>query len=95
MKGTKPEIATCAECAEFVDDPGELEASFVGMTALSSAYGSSRGRAGVCRVLDTFQDPSPACPAFVRRRKAGRDEGEPDAVTSDSAPHGCPVEEER
>ena len=93
MKRPKPEIATCAECAEFVNDPGELEALLVGMTALSSAYGSTRGRAGVCRVLDTFQDPLPACPAFVRRRKASRDELPPDAVTSDSTPHGGPVEE--
>jgi hypothetical protein len=93
VKGTEPEIATCAECAEFVDDAAELEALFVGMTALSSAYGSTRGRAGVCRVSDTFQDPTPACPAFVRRQQASRDPQRPDAVTSDSAPHGGPVEE--
>jgi hypothetical protein len=93
VKGTEPEIATCAECAEFVDDAAELEALFVGLTALSSAYGSTRGRAGVCRVNDTFQDPSPACPAFVRRGRAGSDGERPDAVTSDSTPHGGPVEE--
>ncbi len=95
MKGTRPEIATCAECAEFVDDPGELEALFVGLIALSSAYGSTRGRAGVCRVSDTLQDPSPACPAFLRRRRTSADERMPEAVTSDSAPHGGPVEEGR
>jgi hypothetical protein len=93
VKVTGPEIATCAECAEFVDDPGELEALFVGMTALSSAYGSTRGRAGVCRVSDTFLDPSPACPAFVRRRQRCRNGGQPGAVTSGSAPHVGPVEE--
>ncbi|HQU34479.1 MAG TPA: hypothetical protein PLB88_09200 [Thermoanaerobaculaceae bacterium] len=41
------------------------------MTALSSAYGSTRGRAGVCAITERFQDPQPACREFMPRRGAG------------------------
>jgi hypothetical protein len=58
---------TCAQCAHFEDDPGALERTFVGIAALSSAYGSSRGDAGVCRRAGTFHDPEPACTEFIAR----------------------------
>jgi hypothetical protein len=50
-----------------VDDPEELERAFPGILALSSGQGSTRGRCGICLVLDTFQDPIPACPEFRAR----------------------------
>ena len=59
--------ATCAQCILFHDEPGELERTFTGMTALSSAYGSTRGRAGVCAVSGRFHDPLPACLEFAPR----------------------------
>lgn len=62
---------TCAQCASFSDEPHELERIFAGMTALSSAYGSTRGRAGVCALTERFHDPQPACSEFVSRRAAG------------------------
>jgi hypothetical protein len=63
---------TCESCARFLDDPQELERLFRGINALSSAWGSTRGRAGVCAVSGRFRDPSPAC-----RDYAPRGEGEP------------------
>ena len=61
--GTKGQT-TCAACRHFLDDPAELERVFVGIGALSSAYGSTRGRAGICRKDDSFHDPLPACSEF-------------------------------
>ena len=62
--------ATCAQCTLFEDDPGAIERAFTGMTALSSAYGSTRGSAGVCTVHGLFHDPRPACPEFAPRPAA-------------------------
>jgi hypothetical protein len=50
-----------------VNDPRALERSFVGIAALSSAFGSTRGRAGICVKESTFRDPGPACPVFEAR----------------------------
>ena len=61
---------TCSECARFTDDALAIEALFVGMTALSSAFGSTRGNAGVCSVTDVFQNPIAACEEFIPRCEA-------------------------
>ena len=57
---------TCRSCVHFDDDPERLEAEVPGILVFGSAYGSSRGHAGLCAKLDRFQDPIPAdaCPAF-------------------------------
>lgn len=68
--GRRRDTRTCSDCARFTDDPVAIEALFVGMTALSSAYGSTRGDAGVCAIEEVFQNPVPACQAFVLRREA-------------------------
>jgi hypothetical protein len=47
-----------------VNDPQALERSFIGISALSSAFGSTRGRAGICLKESTFRDPEPVCRAF-------------------------------
>jgi hypothetical protein len=58
---------TCASCVHFVDDPQALESRFAGIGALSSAFGSTRGRDGICLRESTFHDPEPACPSFTPR----------------------------
>jgi hypothetical protein len=58
----------CTSCRLFVDDPKELERVLPGLTILSSASGSTRGRAGICLPRHTFQDPEPACPEFRPRQ---------------------------
>ena len=68
--GRQGNTRTCSECARFTDDPLALEALFVGMTALSSAFGSTRGDAGVCGIGDVFQNPVAACGEFLPRCEA-------------------------
>ncbi len=58
---------TCETCSRFCDDPQELERAFAGISALSSAWGSTRGRAGVCAVDGTFRDPGAGCPEYRAR----------------------------
>jgi hypothetical protein len=60
-------LRDCTSCQLFVDDPDELEHALPGLTILSSASGSARGRAGICLARHTFQDPEPACPEFRPR----------------------------
>jgi hypothetical protein len=57
---------TCRSCVHFDDDPGRLEAEVPGILVFGSAYGSSRGHAGLCTKLDRFHDPLPAhsCSSF-------------------------------
>jgi hypothetical protein len=68
---------TCAVCAYFLDDPLELERAFPGTIALSSAYGSTRGRSGICTLRNTFQDPIPACPDYLARSRQRRERPDP------------------
>lgn len=65
--GAPATSVTCRSCLHFVNDPRALERSFVGIAALSSAFGSTRGRAGICLKESTFRDPGPACPVFEAR----------------------------
>jgi hypothetical protein len=58
---------TCSKCRYFRNDPAELEKMFPGILILSSAYGSTRARAGVCDIHERFHDPEPACPEFSPR----------------------------
>lgn len=62
-----PAARTCASCARFIDEPHELERQFRGINALSSAWGSTRGSAGICTVSGRFRDPSPACGDYSPR----------------------------
>lgn len=57
----------CTECQYFDDDPRSLERQLPGIQALSSAFGSTRGRAGICSCTQRFHDPQPACDAFLPR----------------------------
>jgi hypothetical protein len=61
----------CGGCALFVDDPHALERLFPGIGALSSAFGSTRGPAGVCLDDQRFHDPSRACARFQARNERG------------------------
>lgn len=58
---------TCKGCKHFSDDPHELEKMFPSILILSSTYGSTRARAGICAIDQTFHDPEPACPDFVSK----------------------------
>lgn len=58
---------TCKTCKHFSDDPHELEKMFRSILILSSTYGSTRARAGICAIDQTFHDPEPACADFVAK----------------------------
>jgi len=60
---------TCRSCVHFDDDPGHLENEVPGIMVFGSAYGSSKGHAGLCSALNRFHDPIPAqsCPDFEPR----------------------------
>jgi len=66
------ETTDCRSCRLFVDQPDELERALPGLTILSSASGSTRGRAGICLARQTFQDPEPPCAEFRPRSGANR-----------------------
>jgi hypothetical protein len=64
-----PSSPTCRECVHFQDDPAEIERRLPGIRILGSAWGSTRGDAGLCGALDRFQDPVSGneCPLFEAR----------------------------
>ena len=51
----------CGSCRFFDNDPRGLEKAFPGLTILGSAYGSSRGDAGLCSLKDLFLSPEHRC----------------------------------
>jgi hypothetical protein len=42
------QVASCADCRHFLDDPRILEKEIAGLSSLSSAYASVRSDDGVC-----------------------------------------------
>lgn len=73
----EPLMPTCRDCSHFDDDPASLERRLPGLTALSSAYSSVRGDAGICQASGRYLLPLDAagCPDFRRR---GADQPMPD-----------------
>ena len=70
---------SCRACRFFFDDPLLLEAELPGIGALSSAFGSTRGNAGICEQTGRFHDPLPPCEDF---EAAGRSGSEAAPVTT-------------
>ena len=62
---------SCRVCRFFFDDPLLLEAQLPGIGALSSAFGSTRGNAGICEQTGRFHDPLPPCDAFEAAGRSG------------------------
>jgi hypothetical protein len=77
MRKGAPSIArdTCRSCHYFLDEPAQLERALPGLSILSSAWGSTRGNAGLCSRYATWQDPVAGCPEFAGRRAAAFPEG--------------------
>jgi len=65
VSASKPRAKTvCANCAEFMDEPRQLESELPGITILSSAYGDTRGDQGLCRRHQRLVTPGLTCEAF-------------------------------
>ncbi len=57
-------VVTCRDCSYFNNDPAFLEKAFPGLNALSSAYGTARGEAGICSKRDIYLSPIKKCNYF-------------------------------
>jgi len=62
----------CAACRHFDTDPERLERRVPGLSALGSAYGTTRGQDGACLHHDRLVPPTALCNQFaVRLRVIG------------------------
>lgn len=67
-----PLSGRCASCAHFRNDPAYLEATFGGLTSLSSAYGSVRAEDGLCLRRDRYVCAAAWCGDFRARDARGK-----------------------
>jgi len=58
----------CRGCIHFDNDPRRIEAEFPGLTALGSAYGSTRAEDGICALRGLFLSADRWCERFSPRR---------------------------
>ena len=59
--------ATCGTCADFVDDPREIERAIAGLAALGSAHGANRADDGLCTRHDRTLRASASCALHTPR----------------------------
>ncbi len=64
MKPPTPQAA-CRDCQWFHNDPEFLEATFKGLSAMSSAWGSVRAEDGLCRRHDRYLSANAFCADFT------------------------------
>jgi hypothetical protein len=57
--------ASCRNCWHFRNDPEFLEATFKGLSAMSSAWGSVRAEDGICQKHDRYLSPDAFCADFA------------------------------
>ena len=57
---------TCRACRHFRNDPAFLEASFNGLSALSSAWGSTRADDGICVLHGRYLSAEASCEDFAQ-----------------------------
>ncbi len=62
---TAGSTAHCAACTHFIGEARTIERLFAGLTALSSAQGSTTADDGFCRHHDRFQRARGSCEAFT------------------------------
>jgi hypothetical protein len=58
-------IERCRACAYFRNDPAYLEAVFAGLSAMSSAWGSTRAEDGLCLKHDRYLSADAGCRDFT------------------------------
>ncbi len=57
----------CRACIHFDNDPRRIEKEFPGLTALGSAYGSTRAEDGICDLRGLFLSADGWCKHFSPR----------------------------
>ncbi len=55
----------CRACAHFRNSPAFLESIFPGMSAMSSAWGSTRAEDGLCLKHDRYLSADAGCADFT------------------------------
>jgi hypothetical protein len=55
----------CRACAHFRNSPAFLESIFPGMSAMSSAWGSTRAEDGLCLKHDRYLSADAGCADFM------------------------------
>jgi hypothetical protein len=55
----------CENCAYFQNDPTLIEATYSGLTALSSGFASVRDRDGFCDYHQLYLSARDSCPRFI------------------------------
>jgi hypothetical protein len=58
----------CRDCGHFTDDPAAIERLCKGLTAMSSAYGSTRAEDGICALHDLHVAAGDGCAQFKSMR---------------------------
>jgi hypothetical protein len=60
----RPPQAECGCCRHFRNDAATIEATFAGLSSLSSATASVRADDGVCTLRDIYLSAAACCPRF-------------------------------
>lgn len=60
----KPLRRCCGNCTHFCNDPAAIEATFPGLTTMSSAYASVRSNDGLCARHDVYLAFTDTCRDF-------------------------------
>lgn len=56
--------ASCRQCHHFKNDPAFIEATYPGLTAMSSGYASVRNRDGLCDYHEIYLSANDHCLQF-------------------------------
>jgi hypothetical protein len=64
------QVRECRFCRHFRNDAKFLEAAFPGLTAMSSAAGSTRGDDGICLLHDRYLGARSSCADFAAAQPA-------------------------
>jgi hypothetical protein len=61
----RSEGPACRQCVHFQNDPARIEATFSGLTAMSSGYASVRDRDGLCERHQLYLSARDRCSDFT------------------------------
>jgi hypothetical protein len=62
-----PGCTGCQHCIHFQGDPALIEATYTGLTSMSSGYASIRDKDGFCTYHERYLSGRDSCPDFTIR----------------------------